>query len=200
MKNFHILIALFITIFLTAQDYKLAIKNSKSSVWIKEEGNYSGWVKFEDAITFKKNKQGKLVKNGGGFNVQYWSCDCGKKKIDRTDGVIYNLKKEYSNDIPDSYDERIIPETIGESILNIFCGWDDYYEDEIIRNTNIYQKFLEGYEKGFLSGYYYPNAIPTKHIQVNFPYNLDEEFESDSKDIYEKGYLIGYENGTSANK
>lgn len=200
MKNFYILIASILGIFLKAQEYKLAINNSNTIVWIKEEGNYSGWVKFEDPVTTKKNKQGKVIRSGGDFNVQYWICDCGQKKIDRTDGVNYNQKKEYSHDIPDSYDERIIPETIGESILNIFCGWDDYYEDEIIRNTNIYQNFLEGYEKGFLSGYYYPNAVPTKHIEVNFPYNLHEEFESDSKDVYEKGYLIGYENGTSANK
>ena len=93
---------------------------------IEQDNSYSkkAWVKFVKPITSKKNKQGKLIKVGGGYTIGLWTVDCDEKVFSINSRLTYNSKglvisKGESYNDPER--ENIIPDTVGEFIFKNIC-------------------------------------------------------------------------------
>ena len=102
------------------------------------------------------NKNGKYKTIGGDYLIQLISCDCGEKKISLGKTITYNkngdVLQEFNYDSPFEY---VIPETQGEEILNIVCGWSEYAIDiELKKLYSEYSKiFDEIDEETFYNSY-----------------------------------------------
>ena len=102
--------------------------NNSEGIYLKieQDNSYSkkAWVKFVKPITSKKNKQGKLIKVGGGYTIGLWTVDCDEKVFSINSRLTYNSKglvisKGESYNDPER--ENIIPDTVGEFIFKNIC-------------------------------------------------------------------------------
>ena len=148
---------LFFPILLYSQDkFKKAFETKESIVYLKEIGNYKAWLKAVKKTQKIKLKNGKYKTIGGDYLIQLISCDCGEKKISLGKTITYNkngdVLQEFNYDSPFEY---VIPETQGEEILNIVCGWSEYAIDiELKQLYSEYSKiFDEIDEETFYNSY-----------------------------------------------
>lgn len=192
-------------IFFKAQsDFKLATELKDGTQWfIKEEGDYKAWVKaIIKSKKVKSKKTGKLINSGGGKIVEYWKCDCDDKRYSTDSGIEYDSSGNPKTDINDTYNERVIPDTVGEKILNIICGFDEYLEDTrqkqydaLVRPTNEELHNTENrkntYIDGFKMGYKIVYCAPYNDCFIK-NFDIDEIiFAEDPYFDFDKGYQEG---------
>ncbi len=165
MKKILILILLFPLLLYSQDKYKKAIETKESTTYLIEIGNYKAWAKTVTKIKKIKLKNGKYNIIGGSYVVQLISCNCSDKKISTGRTIKYNkngeVLEDYSYDSPYEY---VVPETIGENILNIVCGWDDYAIDIELKKLYLeYSKYNDIYEEIFLNTY---NALGEEYLSI----------------------------------
>ena len=132
MKKIILAITLMISTLTFAQEDTdwsyLGDTNDGEGIYIKleQDNSYSkkAWVKFVKPITSKKNKQGKLIKVGGGYTIGLWTVDCDDKVYSINSRLTYNSKGIVISE-GESYNdperENIIPDTVGEFIFKNIC-------------------------------------------------------------------------------
>ena len=192
-------------IFFKAQsDFKLATELKDGTEWfIKEEGDYKAWVKvIIKSKKVKSKKTGKLINSGGGEYVEYWICSCKDKKYNTESGIEYDSSGNPIGNISETYNERVIPDTVGEKILNIICGHDEYLEDirqkqyeALVRPTNeeLYNTInrRNTYIDGFKVGYKTVYCAPYSDCFIK-DYELEEIIFADDPYLdFDKGYQEG---------
>ena len=132
MKKIILAITLMISSLTFAQEETdwtyLGDTNDGESIYLKleQDNSYSkkAWVKFVKPITSKKNKQGKLIKVGGGYTIGLWTVDCDDKVYSINSRLTYNSKGTVISQGESFYDperENIIPDTVGEFIFKNIC-------------------------------------------------------------------------------
>ena len=132
MKKIILAITLMISTLTFAQEETdwsyIGDTNNSEGIYLKieQDNSYSkkAWVKFVKPITSKKNKQGKLIKVGGGYTIGLWTVDCDEKVFSINSRLTYNSKglvisKGESYNDPER--ENIIPDTVGEFIFKNIC-------------------------------------------------------------------------------
>ena len=132
MKKIILAITLMISTLTFAQEETdwsyIGDTNNSEGIYLKIEQDHSyskkAWVKFVKPITSKKNKQGKLIKVGGGYTIGLWTVDCDEKVFSINSRLTYNSKglvisKGESYNDPER--ENIIPDTVGEFIFKNIC-------------------------------------------------------------------------------
>ena len=131
-KKLYLLILLLSSLSIYSQESDewkyLGDKNDGSEVFMKIESSteYSkeAWIKTVKSFSSKKNKQGKLVKIGGGCTMALWTVNCSSKTYSISHRLEYNSKGSVIDrglEYNDPTDERVIPETIGEAIFTNIC-------------------------------------------------------------------------------
>lgn len=140
MKKLFTLILFFSYFSIFSQDFKLAFETKTSSVYLKEIGNYKAWLKSVKNTQKIKLKNGKYKTIGGDYLMQLISCDCGSKKISIGKTITYSKNGDVIKELDFISDfEDVVPETQGESVLNIICGWEDYAID--IKLKQLYEQY-----------------------------------------------------------
>lgn len=102
------------------------IYRSKETVIYKENtSSSSGWIKYHYFPKKVKNSKGKIISSSSKDILEYWKCDCNKysKYYSIEDYVVYDSKgKVTSSGDRLIYQERPIPNSIGELIYESFCN------------------------------------------------------------------------------
>jgi hypothetical protein len=117
-------------------DWKYLTTVSSTDVYVKiEDPNLKqAWVKMIDQITSKKNKKGKIIKNGGSIHKFSWTVDCESKTYSILRSIQYDKNgtqlfdtNEFNDDLLNSIDilqkdKSIVPETLASGIFNYICN------------------------------------------------------------------------------
>lgn len=139
-KNLLILLAilLFINVSYSQSDEDFNfVTTSKDGteyyVYIEKNTEYSKeiWVKSLIPTKTIKNKKGKYVKIGGGYNLAFIIMSCSKKKYDINQTVSYNKdgKVTENSDFP-SYDKKIVPGSVMSGIYDFVCNSEEVISDK----------------------------------------------------------------------
>lgn len=131
MKKNLLFFLLFVSIksFSQSDDEFQYVTSSKdgSEIYILFEKDSNGIKEFWIKIMFKeknsKGKNGKIIKSGGGYMLEYIKMDCSEKEYSSTNAVIYD-KNGDSKKRPiyyDSYNEKVIPGTVMSGVYKYFC-------------------------------------------------------------------------------
>lgn len=125
MKRFLFLITLFIGSSLFSQDWEEILKGNESKYYYKPNANQTGWIKeVSDKITYYTNK-GQTKKIIDGSKIVLYKFDCTNRQI----GIIQIITYSKSGNIVNTYKinehfiemDYVVPDSIGEGILNSFC-------------------------------------------------------------------------------
>jgi hypothetical protein len=209
MKNkLFLLTFIFCAVLYKSQsDFKLATElNDGTQFYIKELGNYEAWV--ETILKEKKvksKKTGKTIVSGGEKFVEFYICDCKDKKFSAESRTKYDRKGNPILSMSDIYSERVLPNTVGETILNIICGYEDYLEDirqkefdnlpinkQLNEGIDRYNNFIEGFKAGYKSVY----CAPNNDCFIDRKYTPDEfTFADEPDNDFGKGFEEGKTKG-----
>lgn len=209
-KLLILLLLCFFSSIYSQEKFKLATElTNGTKFYIKELGNYEAWVKTVEKTKNVKGKNGKMVKTGGNSSIEFWKCNCNVKKYSSDSGISYDRNGNVKSELQEIYDERVLPDTAGETILNIICGYDEYLEDkrqkefdqefsviqrELDEGVSRYNNYSDGYKTGYKEGY----CSPYSDCYHQFPGMPSESyFAENPKDDYDKGYNDGMEKGTA---
>lgn len=204
MRKFLFILLLIASKTIYAQDFKLAAESDNGTqYYIREEGNYNAWVKsVTKAKTIKSKKTGKLISTGGGETVGYWSCNCKTRVYDITSSVKYDKNHKPLTSLSDVYNERPLPDSVGEAVFNIICGYDDYLDDIRQKEYDVMSekinaeldegiKRYDNYSKGFYDGYKKIYCSPSSDCQVTIKLPDEVYYAETPEGDYEKGYNEG---------
>ena len=133
MKNIYLIICLLICTLTYSQEDSswkyLGDSTDGSEIFMKLEDDSSNykeaWIKTKKPFSSKKNKQGKIVKTGGGYTMGFWKVNCSEKTYSITNRITYNSKGNAISEGEEYYDprdERVIPDTVGEAIFSNICN------------------------------------------------------------------------------
>lgn len=105
--------------------YIITAKNGKKyySRFEKETINSKEyWMKVTNPIKKTKNKNGKTIVTGGGYELVYLSIDCENKTYSTLSSFRYNNNDEIiAENIYNDIDFRIIPNSVMEMIHKFAC-------------------------------------------------------------------------------
>lgn len=190
-------------LFKSQSDFKLAAElNDGTQFYIKELGNYEAWIEtvFKERKV-KSKKTGKTIVSGGEKYVEFYICNCKDKKFSAESRTKYDRKGNAILNLPDIFSERVLPNTAGETILNIICGYDDYLEDirqkefdnlpvniELKEGIKRYNNYIEGFKEGYKSIY----CAPYNDCFIDSLYTPDEFTLADEpSNDFGKGFVEG---------
>ncbi len=208
--NKNVLILLAILLFINVsysqsdEDFNYATTSKDGTeyyVYIEKTTDYSKeiWVKSLIPAKTIKNKKGKYVKVGGGYNLAFIIISCSKKKYDITQTISYDKNGEVTdnNDFI-SYDERIVPGSVMSGIYNFVCNNEEEINDKLSpyisdeSNYNGLYKFKTTFDDP-------PFEIPLRELpDVNSeeiykcPKNSIIYVIENSNNIFFKVYVNGY--------
>lgn len=91
---------------------------------VQKTNDYSTelWLKKIEPIKTIKNKSGKLIKVGGGYNLTYTTIKCGDFTYDLGESITYYKNGNVKNTIDiDSYDNKVVPGSIMSAVFKYVC-------------------------------------------------------------------------------
>ncbi len=125
MKKVYFLLSMFISFLGYGQKslkFWLVYSDKEHKVFVKKEKDGEAWVKIVDNPKTTKNKAGKWVSTGGGYDLGYWICYCNENRYSIDEYIRYNKNGKVVYTEPNKvYKERIVPETISEIVFNDVC-------------------------------------------------------------------------------
>ncbi|POS00663.1 hypothetical protein Q361_1332 [Flavobacterium croceum DSM 17960] len=91
-----------------------------------EKDNYGTkefWLKMTEPIKTTKNKNGKIIKTGGGYSLEYITMDCSEKEYGSSNAVKYdrNGNPTQRPDYYDTHGEKIIPGSVMSAVHKYIC-------------------------------------------------------------------------------
>ena len=100
------------------------VQGSKYYIYIenKESGNDKVWIKRLDPEKTIKNKNGKIIKIGGGSTLNFVKINCSDKEYDQIEKIVYSKSGGVisSNDYH-SFGNKVIPGSVMSGIFNSVC-------------------------------------------------------------------------------
>ena len=93
-------------------------------VLIQKTSDYATeiWVKKMEPIKTIKNKSGKLIKVGGGYNLTYTTIKCGDFTYDLGESITYYKNGNVKNNLDiDTYDIKVVPGSIMSAVFKYVC-------------------------------------------------------------------------------
>lgn len=131
MKKIIFTIAIFIisinTIFAQSDEFTLVGTTNDGEEYyalVQKTNDYSTelWLKKIEPIKTIKNKSGKLIKVGGGYNLTYTTIKCGDFTYDLGESITYYKNGNVKNTIDiDSYDNKVVPGSIMSAVFKYVC-------------------------------------------------------------------------------
>ena len=90
-----------------------------------EKENYGTkefWIKWVIPIKSTKNKNGKIIKSGGGHVLEYCKLDCSDKTYSLSDTIKYDRNgKAIGDNYSETYNEKVIPGSVMNGIYRFIC-------------------------------------------------------------------------------
>lgn len=128
MKKLIFLLLLLPGVAFAQSDWEYATESSGNEVYYikdvekKAYGNkITFWIKKQNADKIVKTKKGSLRK-AGDLVLAKWEGDCTEKTIETKMIVIYDNKgNSKGSDSGPFFAEPVVPDSIGESMLNLAC-------------------------------------------------------------------------------
>ncbi|AIN75171.1 hypothetical protein O8E88_000461 [Flavobacterium psychrophilum] len=131
MKKILFIFLLFISIksFSQSDDEFQYITSSASGTQVYvhfEKDNYGTkefWLKMTEPVKSTKGKNGRIIKTGGGYTLEYIKMNCSEKEYSSSNGVQYykNGNSKHRPEYYDSNDEKIIPGSIMTAVYKFIC-------------------------------------------------------------------------------
>lgn len=129
MKLFLFFSLIFISTSVYSQDDQfihVTTANDGSKVFVKYEGKvYDSkqfWLKMNNPSKTIKNKNGKLIKSGGGYLMRFFELNCSTKTYSASDGVEYNNSGKVVKKLYDIYNDRVIPGSVMDGVYEYVCS------------------------------------------------------------------------------
>lgn len=123
MKKIVLLIVVFLTFASSyAQDWEFLFKLEDGEYYYKPHTDETAWIKFVEYSPNKTASQKKIIK---GHVIFLWKFDCIAKKIGVIKTTTYSKEGKVLEAM--SQDEMFVemdyvnPDSVGESLLTIFC-------------------------------------------------------------------------------
>lgn len=109
------------------------MENNKYYVRDIEKGKYSStltfWVKIKHPDKTIKSKKG-IIKKSGNYTMAKWLADCKEKTLETKMMVIYNNSgKVIESSTGPFFEEPVIPDSVGETVLEGVCFKYSYLLD-----------------------------------------------------------------------
>lgn len=136
MKKYYILLSIICTTILiiisgfstrdSKADFIEIYRDSQYTIYSSRESSSSAWIKWQYPTKKVKNKAGKYILTGGKKKMQLWKCDCYGRNFDVPNMIDYDKTgKVTSSSNFGSYDNPVVPESIGELIFEHICSNSD---------------------------------------------------------------------------
>ena len=136
MKKYYILFSIFCTTILlvitgfsttkSKADFVEIYRDTQYTIYSRRESSSSAWIKWQYPTKKIKNKTGKYMITGGKKKMQLWKCDCYGRNFDVPNIIEYDRNgKVISSSNYGSYDNPVVPESIGELIFEHICSNND---------------------------------------------------------------------------
>jgi hypothetical protein len=90
-----------------------------------EKENYGTkefWIKWILPVKSTKNKNGKIIKSGGGYVLEYCKIDCSEKTYSISDTIKYDKNGNViANNYSETYQQKVVPGSMMNGIHRFIC-------------------------------------------------------------------------------
>ena len=125
MKNISLIILLFTFSFCYSQDWKLIGEVSNDTYYYKPNTRDTAWIKVVSEKTEYESKESQKLITVDGYKLILQKFNCRNKKLGTIEMYVYSEDGK----LLDSYKEEeifvqmdyVIPDTLGEDLLQTFC-------------------------------------------------------------------------------